>query len=148
MLIEKGFACNNVVLGAGSFSMQCLETGDTLAPFTRDTFHIAVKATYCEDKNGKQIPIYKAPKNYRKINGEFIAVEDSPNHEISKKSHRGMCCVYKDDNGEIVCRDGYTTDTIKETADINMFVPVFRDGRMLREYSLAEIRNRLHGGKF
>lgn len=148
VLIEKGFACNNVVLGAGSFSMQCLETGNTLAPFTRDTFHIAVKATYCEDKNGKQIPIYKAPKNYRKINGKFIAVENSTNNEISKKSHRGMCCVYKDDNGEIVCRDGYTTDTIKETADINMFVPVFRDGKMLREYSLAEIRNRLHGGKF
>ena len=63
---------------------------------------------------------------------------------------RGYSLYYykKDDNGEIVCRDGYTTDTIKETADINMFVPVFRDGKMLREYSLAEIRNRLHGGKF
>ena len=37
-LIKNGFACNNVVLGVGSFSMQCLESGDKLLPYTRDTF--------------------------------------------------------------------------------------------------------------
>lgn len=50
ILMEHGFAINNVSLGVGSFSMQCLETMDggekTYAPYTRDTFGIAVKATF------------------------------------------------------------------------------------------------------
>lgn len=148
ILIENGFACNNVALGAGSFSMQCLETDDTLAPYTRDTFHIAVKATYCEDKDGNQIPIFKAPKNYKKVNGEFKVIESGQDNGINKKSHKGMCCVYKDNSGKVVCEDGYTSSSIKDTESKNMFVPVFRDGRMIKEYSLADIRNRLYGGKF
>ena len=51
ILISKGFACNNVSLGVGSFSMQCLESynehtvSPTYNPYTRDTYGIAVKAT-------------------------------------------------------------------------------------------------------
>ncbi len=148
ILKENGFACSNVSLGVGSFSMQCLEIGDTLAPYTRDTFHIAVKATYCEDSQGRQIPIFKAPKNYKKINGEFVPVEEDNTKEISKKSHKGMCCVCRDSNGDIKCEDGYTSATIGAVADKNMLVPVFRNGEMIKEYSLAEIRNILHGGEF
>ena len=33
-LIEKGFACNNVSLGVGSYSMQCSEDNDGLNPYT------------------------------------------------------------------------------------------------------------------
>ncbi len=38
ILIQNGFACSNVALGVGSFSMQCIEEEDLLKPFTRDTF--------------------------------------------------------------------------------------------------------------
>lgn len=48
ILEENGFACSNVALGVGSFSMQCIEEGGVLKPFTRDTFSSCIKATYCE----------------------------------------------------------------------------------------------------
>ena len=38
ILEENGFACSNVALGVGSFSMQCIEEDGILKPFTRDTF--------------------------------------------------------------------------------------------------------------
>lgn len=56
-LAEKGFAANNVVLGAGSYSLQCRRENDVTRSYTRDIFGIAVKATYAEDKDGK--PIYQ-----------------------------------------------------------------------------------------
>lgn len=148
ILIENGFACSNVALGVGSFSMQCLEVADTLSPFTRDTFHIAVKATYCEDKNGNQYPIFKNPKNYKKVGENFIPVDtDENNKEISKKSHKGMCVVCKDESGQIICKDGYTMATIADVND-NMLTPVFKNGEMIKEYSLQEIRAILHDNNF
>ena len=62
LLKDRGFAANNVSLGVGSFSMQCLEEDGELKPYTRDSFGIAIKATYCEDKDGNPIPIFKNPK--------------------------------------------------------------------------------------
>lgn len=130
-LKSKGFAANNVSLGVGSFSMQCLEEDNTLKPYTRDTFGIAIKATYCEDKNGKPIPIFKNPKE-----------------STFKKSHKGCCVVTRDSKtGEYVCTDGLT---FADTENIlnNRFVKVFENGNMIKEYTLQGIRNRLHGGKF
>ena len=67
ILEGNGFAINNVSLGVGSFSMQCLETLDgeekQYAPYTRDTFGIAVKATYAEDADGNPIMIFKNPQD-------------------------------------------------------------------------------------
>jgi len=141
ILIKNGFACNNVVLGVGSFSMQCLETANGLTPYTRDTFHIAVKATYCEGKGGEQFRIFKAPKDYIIVDGKHIEAPEA-NKEISKKSHRGMCRVFKGANEELVCEDGYTTTTIQGLE--NILTPVFRDGKMVKEYTLAEVRKTLH----
>ncbi|KAI4453823.1 ganglioside induced differentiation associated protein 2-related [Holotrichia oblita] len=132
ILIENGFACNNVSLGSGSFSMQCLEQDDELNPFTRDTYGIAIKATYCE-VNGKPIQIFKDPKTDI---GHF------------KKSQRGMCVVYRNKDGELDYKDGFDTVTIESFKGENLLKPVFADGKMLKEQSLAEIRNILHGGKF
>jgi len=129
-LVEKGFACSNVLLGVGSFSMQCLEQEDELKPFTRDTFGIAIKATYCE-VDGRPIPIYKDPKT---DSGRF------------KKSHKGCCRVELDENEELFCVDGLT---FKETEDEkNLLQTVFKDGKMRKEQSLAEIRSILHEGRF
>ena len=49
------------------------------------------------------------------------------------------------DENDLYVEDGYTSDNIPED---NLLHPVFRDGKMLKEYSLAEIRNKLHGGNF
>lgn len=132
ILVENGFACNNVLLGVGSFSMQCLEQEEELKPYTRDTFGIAIKATYCE-VDGKPIQIYKAPKT------------DTENF---KKSQRGMCVVYRDSNGKLNCQDGYDAANISSFDGENLLKPVFRNGEMLKEQTLQGIRNVLHEGRF
>lgn len=124
ILMENGFACSNVALGVGSFSMQCIEEDGVLKPFTRDTFSSCIKATYCEI-NGKPTPIFKNPKD-----GGF------------KKSQKGCCVV----NADLSFTDEHTWNEAC-TAE-NMLRPVFRDGKLLKEQSLAEIRAVLHGGNF
>jgi len=147
ILMDNGFAINNVSLGVGSFSMQCLETIETVterddeggdvwesyrkayAPYTRDTFGIAVKATYAEDADGKPIMIYKNPKT---DNGHF------------KKSQRGCCRVYKDGDN-YAYEDGLTW---AEAQIDNELQTVFKNGDLTRRYTLDEVRRNLHGGKF
>ena len=131
LLKDRGFAANNVSLGVGSFSMQCLEENGELKPYTRDTFGIAIKATYCEDKDGNPIPIFKNPKE-----------------STFKKSQKGCCIVTRDPEAhKYVCTDGFTfADT--ENAMNNRLVKVFENGEITREFTLHEIRDRLHGGRF
>ena len=129
ILMENGFACSNVVLGVGSFSFQCIEEDGILKPFTRDSFSSCIKATYCEIY-GKPYPIFKNPKD-----GGF------------KKSQKGCCRVIEDENGELTFRDEYTWDDVTKVF-YNELKTVFKDGVMIKEYSLAEIRERLHGGNF
>jgi nicotinamide phosphoribosyltransferase len=129
ILMENGFACSNVALGVGSFSMQCVEEEGILKPFTRDTFSSCIKATYCEIA-GQPYPIFKNPKD-----GGF------------KKSQKGCCVVKLDENGNYTYKDEYTwAEAINDTE--NQLVTVFKDGKMVKEQSLAEIRNILHGGKY
>lgn len=129
ILMENGFACSNVALGVGSFSFQCIEENGELKPFTRDTFSSCIKATYCEI-NDNPYPIFKNPKD-----GGF------------KKSQKGCCKVYTDELGGLYYEDEYTWDEVCKDPN-NKLKSVFKDGKMLKEYTLAEIRDRLHGGKF
>lgn len=129
ILMENGFACSNVVLGVGSFSFQCIEEDGVLKPFTRDTFSSCIKATYCEI-DGEPYPIFKNPKD-----GGF------------KKSQKGCCAVYLDKNHELQYVDEFTWERVYNDP-FNLLFPVFEDGVMLKEQSLAEIRQRLHGGNF
>ena len=134
-LLEKnGFAINNVSLGVGSFSMECLETiksdgSKQYNPYTRDTFGIAVKATYAEDADGKPIMIFKNPKT---DTGHF------------KKSQRGCCRVVKTGDGYDYV-DGLTW---AEAQDSNELRTVFRDGKFEKQFTLDEVRKNLHGGTF
>lgn len=130
-LKEKGFAANNVSLGVGSFSMQCIEEDGQLKPFTRDSYSIAVKSTYAE-VDGKPIMIFKNPKT---DDGHF------------KKSQRGMCVVCRDKDGNITYRDGLTFEQAEKASVFNMMNTVFKNGQMVKD-SLSDIRNRLHEGKF
>jgi nicotinamide phosphoribosyltransferase len=111
--------------------MQCLEEDGRLSPFTRDTFGIAVKATYGEI-NGEPLMIFKNPKT---DTGNF------------KKSQRGICRVFTNDNGEIIYEDGFDKNTFPASEE-NLLEVVFKDGKMVREYTLGDIRRRLHRGGF
>lgn len=129
ILEENGFACSNVALGVGSFSMQCIEENGVLKPFTRDTFSSCIKATYCEIDN-KPYPIFKNPKD-----GGF------------KKSQKGCCVVKENEQGVLVYQDEFDWKEACANPD-NKLVPVFKDGVLLKEQGLQEIRARLHGGAF
>lgn len=134
ILAKNGFACSNVALGVGSFSFQCIEENGILKPFTRDTFSSCIKATYCEI-DGKPTYIFKNPKD-----GGF------------KKSQRGCCVVYNESefytSSEFIdFEDKYDWESACLDEE-NLLKTVFKDGVMVKEQSLAEIRDRLHGGKF
>lgn len=125
-MMELGFAVENVIFGAGSYSFQYN---------TRDTQGWAYKATYAEI-NGKPIMVYKDPKT----------------SDGTKKSQKGMVRVYRDIDENIKFIDGIftgmvITDDLKPS-DIDMLETVFKDGKIVKEYSLAEVRDRLYGGKF
>ena len=147
ILEEHGFASCNVALGVGSFSMHCIEENvnlydskeiKVLSPFTRDTFGVAIKACYAEFKDGNAIiklPIYKDPRTDR---------EDGGGH--FKKSHKGCCRVYYDES----LMDYNVQDelTWEKSLINNEMRTIFKDGKMIIEDSLSEIRNRLNYNKF
>lgn len=129
ILKDNGFAASNVALGVGSFSFQCVEEDGILKPFTRDTFSSCIKATYCEIDH-KPYPIFKNPKE-----GGF------------KKSQKGCCLVYKNDNGELCYKDEYTWEEASCNSKQELKT-IFRNSELLIDDSLANIRNRLHNNNF
>lgn len=131
ILMEKGFASNCIVFGAGSFSFNCIEENGNLFPLTRDTFSVAIKGTYGV-VNGKEIFIFKDPKTDRNTGHGF------------KKSQKGLCYVYEED-GELKYKDEFTASTVPED---NLLKTVFKDGVLVKEETLKEVRARLHGGQF
>jgi nicotinamide phosphoribosyltransferase len=114
-LKAKGFASTNVVFGIGSFTYQYN---------TRDTFGFAMKATYGE-VNGEGREIFKDP-----------VTDDG-----TKKSAKGLLQIFKDENGNYQLKDQCTWDEEKE----GELKEVFRDGKLLVDQSLKEIRARLNG---
>ena len=158
-----GFSAENVALGAGSFSMLCLEEEETdweigsgsvaskkektiLQPFTRDTFGVAIKTTYGEQviyhhcdhaENGfeKQINPFDIFKNPKTDTGNF------------KKSQKGCCIVFIDQNGKITYEDGKKYSEARND-DRNLLLPLFSNGNLLRETSFMSIRNKLWNNNF
>lgn len=112
-LKAKGFASTNIVLGIGSYTYQYN---------TRDTFGFAMKATYGEvDGVGREI------------------FKDPITDDGTKRSKKGLLCVMEDDNNNIVCYDGCTW----EQEGKGLLQTVFKNGKLIKETSLEEIRNRL-----
>lgn len=129
ILKDKGFAASNVALGVGSFSMRAMELNGELLPYTRDTFQVKIAPQYTETSDGKSYPIFKAPKGC-----DF------------KKSYKGCCVVYNTYN-TIHVTDGWTWDETCNNKD-QQLKTVFKDGKLVKETSLSEIRNRLNGNNF
>ena len=118
-LEAKGFAVDNCILGIGSFTYQYN---------TRDTFGFALKATH-SIVNGKEMHIFKDP------------ITDT---DKFKKSQRGMCIVYKDQYNNITYKDQLSISET-ESSNENMLTLVFKDGQIIKDDSLSNIKTRLHG---
>ena len=118
-LEAKGFAANNVSLGVGSFSFQALENEDgTLSPFTRDTFSVAIKCTHSKyvDEYGTvcERHVFKDPKGF-----------------ISKKSQKGLCRIFFNENGELTYEDElYERDLVGKNSAL---VTYFKDGQEFKQ---------------
>lgn len=116
-LMDKGYAADNIVFGVGSYSYQYN---------TRDTFGMAVKATAGE------------------VNGEFLEIEKDPaTGDGMKKSAKGRLVVTKDGN-DFVLHDQQPNGSEYQTK--NCLEEVFFDGELIREHTLAEIRQRIKEG--
>ena len=112
-LEAKGFASTNIVFGIGSYTYQYV---------TRDTFGFAMKATYGE-VNGKGRAIYKNPKT----------------DDGTKQSAKGLLRL-EGKEGTIV----QTQENVSKTAEAGgMLQTIYKDGQLLKETSLKEIRELL-----
>ena len=116
-LKAKGFASTNVVLGIGSYTYQMN---------TRDTLGMAMKATYAV-VDGEERLLFKDPKT----------------DDGTKRSQRGRVIVFENEDGSISYQDGLNLDSEFEVSSAvgNMLEPVFVDGKLLRDQSLADIRD-------
>jgi len=117
-LAVKGFASENVVFGVGSYS---------LGYYTRDTFAFAMKATHTII-NEEEIFLFKDPKT---------------DTDKIKKSQTGMVVVLKDTDGTIRMIDGLNAAERDSYAGRDLLEVIFRDGKLIRDESLSEIRARV-----
>lgn len=113
-LKAKGFTTTNIVYGIGSFTYQYN---------TRDTFGFAMKSTLAKI-NGEEIQIFKNPKTDSGI----------------KKSAKGAVAVVNE-NGVLTLKDGMFLQEALNYEN-NVLTTIFKDGKITKEYTLAEIRER------
>ncbi len=113
-LKDKGFASTNVVFGIGSYTYQYV---------TRDTFGFAMKATYGEVR-GEGREIFKDPKT----------------DDGTKKSAKGLIRIDGED-GRVT---GMTDQVTWEEEGQGMLETIYKDGELIIDTSLAEIRGRVN----
>lgn len=115
-LKKKGFSSTNQVFGVGSFTYQYN---------TRDTFSLAQKLTAAV-VNSKPYEPFKSPKT----------------DDGTKKSARGLLAVVPTSDGKDYKLIEQASGEL-EKSEWNCLTLVFRDGKLLKEYTLKEIRERL-----
>lgn len=93
---------------------------------TRDTFGFAVKSTLCS-RGGKEMALFKDPKTDTGV----------------KKSQKGAVVVFADGT----YKDGFTLSGSLNHPD-NVMKPVFEDGKLLKDYTFAEIRKNIDQSNF
>ena len=117
-LKAKGFASTNVVFGIGSYTYQFT---------TRDTLGFAMKATSVT------------------INGERQAIFKDPiTDDGTKKSAKGRVKVLEAPSGKLTVAD--ETDVLfnATTNEDDLLTPLFKDGKLLKDTTLAEIKARMN----
>lgn len=154
ILEVKGFSVENVALGAGSFSFHAYQGNDgTLYPYTRDTFQFAQKATYGESVEravGSSADGSDGLQMYEKRTPVMIYKDPKTDSDNFKKSMKGCCAIYQDENNKsryYLDHDNLTFEEREKDLN-NALVEVFKDGRMVHEDTFEEIRDRLNNNKF
>lgn len=126
-LKQKGFASTNVVLGIGSYTYQYN---------TRDTFGMAVKSTYTEVRHFEEqedgaIHSYVEPVEMFK---------DPITDDGTKKSAKGLLRVTYDLDFNYHLVDQVTPIEAERDTFLDI---VFKDGELLKDHTLNEIRETL-----
>jgi nicotinamide phosphoribosyltransferase len=106
---EMGFANTNLVIGVGGLLLQ---------QHNRDDLGFAFKATFAV------------------INGETKELFKDPKTDSGKKSHKGLMCLVKRENGKYETHDQVTWEEEKESE----LVTVFLNGKVTKEYTLEQVR--------
>lgn len=135
-LKAKGFASTNIVLGVGSYTYQYN---------TRDTFGFAMKATYGEVKVKDNECFKDCPdqlcEGCYKIEAREI-FKDPITDDGTKKSKKGLLSVKRNEKGELTVYDQQTWEQ-EQDENKGFLTTVFKDGKLVKETSLDEIRERL-----
>ena len=116
-LKSKGYSSLNMVFGIGSYTYQYN---------TRDTFGFALKSTYAVI-NGEEVKIFKDPVTDK---GDF------------KKSQYGLVCVLAG-GGDLHFVDNLTAVEREALKEKDMLKDLFIDGKLVREDTFVNIRDRL-----
>jgi len=129
-LKAKGFASTNIVLGIGSYTYQYN---------TRDTFGWAMKATYVEVKEFLSLSDHEIGNPGWQCVGREI-FKDPITDDGTKKSARGLLRVDWDkETNKYILKDQCTWEEEKG----GCLETIFEDGKILKETTLQEVRNRL-----
>ena len=136
-LKQKGFASTNIVFGVGSFTYQYN---------TRDTFGFAVKATYGEVNEFVGEDPQTGNPIFKSIGREIF--KDPITDDGTKKSAKGLLCIK-----EVMTADGLgklhhsgyqmIDQCTPEQEEEGALLTVFLDGKLVKEYTLDEIRQRI-----
>ena len=131
-LRDKGFASTNIVFGVGSYTYQYN---------TRDTFGFAMKATYGEVIENKEVlagfdsdPVPMDIPVGREI------FKDPITDDGTKKSAKGLLKVVKEEDAYKV----YDQQSWEQEAE-GALETVFLDGKLIKDQTLEEIRARIAG---
>jgi nicotinamide phosphoribosyltransferase len=129
-LKAKGFASTNIVLGIGSYTYQYN---------TRDTFGFAIKATYGEVMVTSVDEVTKKEISFVEQREIF---KDPITDDGTKKSAKGLLAVFKGKDGKYFLKDQCTHEE-ENTGELKV---VFEDGKLIKDWSLSEVRNNLKNG--
>ena len=136
-LKQKGFASTNIVFGIGSFTYQYN---------TRDTFGFAMKATYGEVEEEFVPSPESLVRGIRTVGREIF--KDPITDDGTKKSAKGLICVKEvlrpNELGKLQ-HAGYEMidQCTPEQEEQSELLTVFLDGKLVKEYTLEEIRERI-----
>ncbi|WP_100514153.1 nicotinate phosphoribosyltransferase [Mycobacteroides abscessus] len=111
-LIAQGYSSTTPILGFGSYTYQYV---------TRDTFSIAMKATWVQ------------------VNGQGRDIAKDPITDPGKRSARGRLAVTSDPSEHLALRQGMSVQGIAG----DQLRPVFFEGELLEEMSFGHVRDTL-----
>ena len=128
-LRRRGFAANNVIFGVGAFCFTAVFEGDKMVVNTRDTYGVAMKATYGVFGD-KELFIFKDPKT---------------DTNKLKKSHKGLILVEQDGDEFKYTDSLYMNDYLDmlKSGHQSAMRTVFSNGRMYNRETFTTIRERL-----